>query len=100
MPKINITVAHTLTQAEAAERIRKRLEEVKTQFVDKIEDMHEEWNGNSCKFSLSVMGLTASGTMNVKEAEVEIVGQLPFEAFLFKNKIESVIKDKLKQMLA
>ena len=45
-------------------------------------------------------GFPVSGTLIVKPSEVEISGDLPFAAMLFKGKIESGIHDQLKKLLA
>jgi len=100
MPKVNVAVPHSLTQDEAVKRIRNLLNDVKAQFADKISDLHEEWDGNMGKFSFSAMGFPVSGTLTVKTAQVEISGDLPFAATLFKGKIESTIKNRAETLLA
>jgi len=100
MPEIKILVQHQLPAEEAAGRIKNLLTELKTQFGDKISDLRESWNGNSCQFSLSVQGLAGSGTINVKAKEVEISLNLPFMAMMFKGKIEATIKERLKELLS
>ena len=99
MPKLNIIVSHGLTQDEAVTRIKKLLNEVKTQFADKISDLHEEWDGNLGRFIFSAMGFPVSGTLIVKASQVEIAGILPPAALLFKGKIASTIKDRAETLL-
>jgi hypothetical protein len=62
--------------------------------------LHEEWDGNMSKFHFSAMGFPVSGTLTVKASQVEISGNLPFAAMLFKGKIESTIKDHAEKLLA
>ena len=100
MPKLNMTVSHNLTQDEAVERIRNLLNDVKTEFAEKVSDLNEDWNGNTGRFSFKAMGFPVSGTLMVKPGTVEISGNLPFAALLFKSKIETVIKDRAKTLLA
>jgi hypothetical protein len=99
MPKLNMAVSHNLTQDEAVRRVRNLLNDVKTHFADKISDLHEEWDGNMGKFHFSAMGFPVSGTLTVKTSQVEISGNLPFAAILFKRKIESTIKDRAEKLL-
>ncbi|MGA2678328.1 MAG: polyhydroxyalkanoic acid system family protein [Sedimentisphaerales bacterium] len=99
MPTFNVLVPHELPQDEAMKRVKKALADLKTQFADKIKDLCEDWNGNACEFHLSAMGFSGSGTMIVKPLAVEISGNLPFLAFPFKSKIESTIRERLKQIL-
>lgn len=100
MPRFDISEPHGLLQDEALKRIKETLAELKTHFVDKISDLHEDWNGNTCKFSLSVKGFSGSGTMIVEPSEVKISGNLPFLALPFKVKIEYTIREWLKKLLA
>lgn len=99
MPKINMAVPHSLTEDEAVRRIKTLLIDVKTQFADKIGDLHEEWDGAMGTFNFSAMGFPVSGTLSVKKSQVDISGNLPFAAMLFKGKIESTIKDRAEKLL-
>lgn len=100
MPKFNTTVQHRLAPDDAVRRIKTLLGEVKTQHADKIRDLHEEWDGAIGKFRFSIMGNAVSGTLAVTASQVEISGNLPFAALLFKGKIEATIKDHLEKRLA
>ena len=100
MPKLNISVQHKLPQDEALKRIKKALPDLKTDLANYFSDLHEDWDGNTCEFRLKVLGFPVSGTMNAKPSEVEISGNLPFVALPFKGKIESTIRERLKQLLA
>ena len=46
MPGINMSVAHSLKQAEALKRIKKLVEELKDQYSGQVTDVHETWKGN------------------------------------------------------
>jgi hypothetical protein len=100
MPKLNMTVAHHLSQDEALKRIRGLLESVKTKFADKVGDVHEEWNGNTGIFSFSALGFPVSGVLIVKPSQVEISGDLPLLAAVYKKKIESTIREQAESLLA
>lgn len=100
MAKLNMAVSHRLAQDEAVTRVKTLLGEVKKQFADKITDLHEEWDGNTGKFSFSAMGFSVSGTLTVKSSEVELSGNLPFAASFFKGKIESTIRERAETLLA
>jgi hypothetical protein len=100
MPKLNMIVSHHLPQDEALKRIQRLLGNVKTQFADKISDVHEEWNDNVGRFSFSAMGMPVSGTLTVKPSEVELSGDLPFLVAFYKGKIESTIREQAETLLA
>ena len=94
-----MSVSHNLTQDEAVKRVKNLLNDVKTQFADKISDLHEEWDGHTGRFHFSAMGFPVSGTLTVKTSQVEISGNLPFAAMLFKGTIKSAIKDRAETLL-
>ena len=100
MPHLNIAVPHSLPQGEAVQRIKHLLDEVRTQFADRITNLHENWDGNMGTFSFSAMGVHVSGTLTVMASQVEIAGKLPLAAMLFKRKIESTIRHRAEALLA
>jgi hypothetical protein len=100
MTKLNMTVPHHLPEDEALKRIQGLLENMRMQFGDKISDLHEQWNGNIGNFSFSAMGLRVSGVLTVKPSEVELSGDLPLLAAVYKGKIESTIRQQAEILLA
>ena len=100
MPLLKMSIPHKLSQPEALQRIQALLPEMKSEFADKISDLHEKWTGNTGSFSFTVMGFAVSGILTVTESSVDLDGNLPFAATFFKGKIKSVIEEKAKQILA
>ncbi len=100
MPKFNMTVPHSLAQDEAVKRVKHLLGDVRTQFADTIGELHEAWDGHTGRFDFSAMGYPITGSLTVNPSQVDISGELPFAAMLFKGKIESAIKDRLGALLA
>jgi hypothetical protein len=99
MARFETVAGHSLPEDEAVRRIKNELAGLKTQFADKIGGLEENWGGNTCKFSLSIKRFPVSGTMVVKPSEIEISGELPFFAVVFKKQIELTIRDKLGKLL-
>lgn len=99
MPKLNISVPHKLSREEAAERIKGLLSQMKSEYGDNIKDLNEDWRGDSCRFSFSVMGSSITGTLDILSDEVHINGDLPFAASFFKGKIEETIREKASDLL-
>lgn len=100
MPSLEMSMPHQLSKEEARRRIQELLPKMKSDYADQIKDLHEEWNGDTGKFSFSVMGFAVSGTLTVNEASVDLDGNLPFAATFFKGKIKSVIQEKAQEVLA
>ena len=99
MPSIEMSIPHKLTQEEAQRRIQELLPKMKSDFGGQVKDLREEWNGNTGKFSFTAMGFSVSGTLTVNDSSVDLDGDLPFAATLFKGKIKSVIEEKAQQIL-
>lgn len=100
MPAIELTVAHSLAQDEALRRIKTMLADLRAKHADQITDLSEQWDGDTGTFILSAMGFTVSGKISVKPSKVEICGELPFAASLFKGTIESTIRRQAETLLA
>ena len=95
-----MSVSHNLPKEEALKRIKTLLGEVKTQFAENIYNLNERWDGDTGTFSFSAMGFSVSGTLTVKPDSVELAGNLPLAAGFFKGKIEKVVKERAKTLLA
>jgi hypothetical protein len=100
MPKLDIVVAHRLTQAEAEKRIRNMLDDLKTRHAGQMSGYREEWDDCCGKIRFSSMGFTVSGTLKVKQSQVEISGGLPLAAVFLKGKIQAAIENEMKTLLA
>lgn len=100
MAKLNMIFPHQLSQDEALKRTHGLLDQVKNDFADQVSDLTEKWEENICQFSFSVKGFSISGTLTVKPSEVELSGDLPWLASLFREKIESIIREKAERLFA
>lgn len=100
MAALQMNIPHHLSQEEALDRIQKLLLNVQTRFADKVKDVHQEWNDNVGVFSFSVMNMPVTGTLIVRGGVVELDGQIPFTASLFKGKIKSVIREEAGKILS
>ena len=101
MPKMHLIVDHRLSQDEALKRVQGLLEDLSSRYSDQIKDLHQEpWDDNKCQFSFSAGGFSVSGTLTVTSSNVELLGNLPLAASLFKGKIESTIRKRAEELLA
>ena len=64
MPKMTITVPHKLTAAEATERMKGLLVQVKAKYGDQVSDLQENWGETGGTFSFKAMGFKISGDLN------------------------------------
>ena len=99
MPKSNISVSHSLPQAEALRRIKNLLPAVKAQYAKDISDLKEEWTGNEASFTLKAKGFPVRGTLTVTASEARAFLDLPFAANFFKGKIERAVREEAEKAL-
>ncbi|MEI6166517.1 MAG: polyhydroxyalkanoic acid system family protein [bacterium] len=100
MPKLNLTIPHTLTPDVATSRIRGLLNDLKAEHGDKISDLQEEWVKDTGKFACTVMGFRVAGVLAIEPSHVAITGTLPLAAMLFKSQLETLIKKHAAELLA
>jgi hypothetical protein len=100
MPSLKLTFPHQLGQPEAIARLKNLLTRVKEKYQAQVSDLQEAWNGNTLNFSFSTYGFKVAGDVIVQPTEVQLDGQIPMAAMMFKGKIENAIRDQLAKELA
>ena len=100
MPSFNVQVPHSLGQDAAKARMESFLETMEKKYKDQISDMDGSWSDNILNFSFSTFGIKIDGKMTVAEDNVQMDGELPFAAMMFKGKIASGIQEALEKALA
>lgn len=100
MPKMTLAVPHMLGREGATERLQGFLARVKERHQDRVSNIQEQWSDGILTFSFSTYGFKIKGSVTVEESEVQLDGDLPFAAMMFKGKIEQGIRDELAKVLA
>ena len=100
MPSFNVQVPHSLGQDAARARMESFLETMEKKYKDQISDMDGSWSDNILNFSFNTFGIKIDGKMTVAEDNVQMDGELPFAAMMFKGKIASGIQEALEKALA
>jgi hypothetical protein len=100
MPKLNLTIPHSLSPDDAAQRIQSLLNDLKAEHGDKLSNLEEAWDGHIGKFACTVMGLKVSCMLSIEPSQVTITGNLPLAAMLFKGRLEAMIKRHAAELLA
>lgn len=100
MPSFNVQVPHSLGQDAAKARMDFFLETMEKKYKDQISDMDGSWSDNILNFSFNTFGIKIDGKMTVAEDNVQMDGELPFAAMMFKGKIASGIQEALEKALA
>ena len=99
MPKMKMTIPHTLGQDEARQRVQGMISNMKEQYGDKVSDLEEEWSGDTGRFSLKAMGLNLKGTLQITDSELRVDGDLPWAAKPFQGTIEATIRERAERLL-
>lgn len=101
MPKLLIQVPHRLSQDEATERLKVRIEEAKLDSrIGKVSEVVEIWeNPHNLKFSFKVYGFGVSGVMSSKPEQVDVDFLLPFAAIMFQGMIKEKVHQELSKVL-
>lgn len=99
MSKLNLNIPHELPKAEALDRIKKLLSNLKEEQKGTISNVKEQWQGDGGNFSFSAKGFDLAGDIKVNDSNVEINSDLPFAVSFFKGMISSVITEKAQALL-
>lgn len=100
MPKMKIVVPHELTPDEALGRVKGLLADLKEQHAGQFSQLQEQWQNNRGDFKAKAMGFDVAGSVDVRPAEVEVSGDLPFAATPFKGRVEGMVRERLERLLA
>jgi hypothetical protein len=93
---------HNKTKDEAYKIIDKFLGELKEKYKDNVQNYSKNWNYSKdiMEFSLYVRGLEISGKIQLYDNLIVLEGKLPFLVRIYQEKIESMIRQKLKEILS
>jgi putative polyhydroxyalkanoic acid system protein len=100
MPKMKLSVAHSLGAEEARKRIAGLVSDVRNQFGGKVTDLEESWAGNIGTFRFRVMGFAVTGRLEVQAAVILIEIDFPLAALPFKSRVENEILTHARELLA
>ena len=100
MPKFGVRVPHTLTKDEARSRLEHFAGAIEKKYADKVSDLKQSWEGDTLKFHFKSYGIALDGGITVTDQELNLAGDLPFAAMMFKGKIESEIRESLERIVA
>jgi len=97
---MRVSVKHDLEKDVALERAKNLLDALRRQYATYLGDVKGEWAGDVLTFSFSVAGLPTRGSGMVGAREIVVSGELPLAAVLLRGRIEQLITDELKKLVA
>ena len=99
MPKFHLEVPHNVSAEEGKSRLERFIESLQAKFGDKVSDLSQAWNGNTLSFSFKSFGFKVAGAIDSLEKKLDVNGDLPFAAMMFKGKIETEIREQLSRLM-
>jgi putative polyhydroxyalkanoic acid system protein len=99
MPKFHLTVPHPLSQQDATQKLTKFVDLLRSRYQDKLSGLEESWDANILSFGFTTFGIQVAGKITVNDHSLDVDGDLPFAAMMFKSKIESTIRDELTKLM-
>jgi hypothetical protein len=99
VPKLKLEIPHTLSADEAKSRLERFIESLQNKFQDKVSDLEQSWNNNTLSFSFKSFGFKVAGAIASLENKLDVNGEIPFTAMMFKGKIESEIREQLARLM-
>lgn len=92
--KMKIEYKHSLKKEDSIDFGNKVLDELMEQYSTKIGESTRNWNDDKSKmdFSIEILGYNAKGSVEIEDYKLTINGDVPF---LFKNKVETQIRNTL-----
>ena len=99
-PKFNVRVPHFLTQDEARSRLERFADVLQQKFQNQVSDLDQSWEGDTLRFRFKTFGIPLDGGIAVSGEELNVDGNLPFSAVMFRGKIESSIREELERLMS
>jgi putative polyhydroxyalkanoate system protein len=100
MPKFGVRVPHQLSQQEARSRLERFAERLQQKLEGQVSDLQQAWEGDTLRFQFKTYGIQIKGTIAATENELNLDGELPFSAMMFRGKIEDGIREQLERIVA
>jgi len=96
---MKFSIPHKDSQLGAITRIKKTLNDARSQMAAHVSDVKEEWKDNVLTFAFTAQKQHFSGTLEVKDHSFEIDVKLPLTLRLFEGRIKKMIEDETKKMI-
>jgi Putative polyhydroxyalkanoic acid system protein (PHA_gran_rgn) len=99
MPEMTATIPHQLGKAEAKRRIQSQVGSLRHQYGSLFSNLSENWTGDTMAFSLTSMGQTVSGRLEVTDEAVNVAVTLPWVFQVLAQVIQPRIEESVRKAL-
>jgi Putative polyhydroxyalkanoic acid system protein (PHA_gran_rgn) len=87
-----VTIPHRLGRQEAAKRLKAGFNNARSSFGQSFVVVKDEWAGDHLDFSASLLGQTATGTVDVADDHVRLELQLPWVLAVLAEKAKALVQ--------
>lgn len=95
---MRIAIPHHTTRVNARNTIEQKATMLMNQFGGHVENVQQQWVGDTLEFKGKARGFNVQGTVEVTDQEIIISGKLPMLALPFEPKIKEAVKKEAEQM--
>lgn len=99
MPDMRVVVPHALGSEEALRRVHAYLDRLAVEHAQRIQSADQQWDGNTGRFRLNLMGFPVAAVVTVGEGDVRLEGTMPWTLSLFRSSIEDTIRREVGAVL-
>jgi putative polyhydroxyalkanoate system protein len=99
MPDLTVTIPHQLGRPEAKRRIQDQLAQVKQQ-AGSYGKLDETWQGDRMDFTVSVMGQSFTGRLQVEDQQVRLEVALPAMLAMLAGSVRQRIEEQGRKLLS
>ena len=95
---MRIAIPHHTTREKARTVIEQKVEAMLNQFGGKVDDLQQQWTGDTLEFKGKARGFKVEGTVEVTDEEIILHGKLPLMALPFEPRIREAVKREAENM--
>lgn len=96
---MRLEIPHKFTKKDAAERVKRLLDDGREKFKHDVEIHEERWENDTLHFDFSAKAQRISGTLAIEDERYVLDARLPLMLRMFEGKIESEMKAQIAKML-
>jgi putative polyhydroxyalkanoate system protein len=89
---MRIAIPHHTTRANARTTIEQKVATLLNQFGGRVDDLEQQWTGDTLDFKGKARGFKVEGTVEVTDQEIILEGKLPLMALPFEPRIREAVK--------
>lgn len=95
---MHFAVPHKTNKIAALTKVKKALQEGRSQLADMASIEEERWDGDTLHFAATLQGKNITGTLQVTDQEYVIDAKLPLLWRMFEGRIEKMISEQVKSL--